>query len=146
MAAGFCRKAVCLPPGKNHPLISQQNQHSEMLHLGTPLSFHTPPAMLFLQKKKPQALSQASVCQGFHPFQFLAGTVCFEEHSCGSCQAAFQRKRFRWLRSLCLCQTFTFLLTPHDGSVTHGSAGRRAWPLVPGLSYMARGMEQLRNE
>lgn len=137
---------LCACPRGNHPLISQQYRHSEMLHLGAPLSFHTPPATLFLQRKKPQALSQASVCQGFHPFQFLAGTVCFEEHSCGCCQAAFQRKGFRWLRSLCLCQTFTFLLTPHDGSVTHGSAGRRAWPLVPGLSYMARGMEQLRNE
>jgi len=99
--------------------------------------------MPFLQRLKPEARHW---CQGFNPFRFLFGTVCFEEHSCGSCQAPFQGKRFRWLRSLCLCQTFTFLLTQQDSSVTGGSTGRRAWPLLPGRSYIAQGMEQLRKD
>ena len=120
------------PEGNCPPIPTVQTFRDTSRWCSALLSY--PPAMPFLQRLKPEGRHW---CQGFHPFQFLSGTVCFEEHSCGSCQAPFQGKRFRWLRSLCLCQTFTFLLTPQDRSVTDGSTGRRAWPLLPGCSYMA---------
>lgn len=109
------------PPTPTVPTFSEASRWCSAL-----LSY--PPAIPFLQRLKPEARHW---CQGFHPFQFLTGTVCFKEHSCGSCQAPFQGKSFRWLRSLCLCQTFTFLLTLQDSSVTGRSTGRRAaapWP------------------
>lgn len=133
MAAGLFRKARCFP---TVPTFRDASRWCSAC-----LSY--PPATPFLQRLKPKATHW---CGGFHPFQFLSGTICFEEHSCGSCQAPFQGKRFRWLCSLCLCQTFTFLLTPQDSSVPGGSTGRRAWPLLPGRSYMAQGMEQLRTD
>lgn len=129
-------------PGGNHPSIPTALTFRDASHWCSVLLSY-PPAMPFLQRLKPEARHW---CQGFNLFQFLSGTAGFEEHSCGSCQAPFQGKRFRWLHSLCLCQTFTFLLTTQDSSVTGGSTGRRAWPLLPGHSYMAQGMEQLRKD
>lgn len=136
LAAGPFRKARCIPWGKllTHPNSRAFRDTSPWC--SAPLSY--PPVMPLLQRLKPEAHDW---CQGFHPFQFLSGTVCFEEHSCGSCQAPFQGKRFRWLHSLCLCQTFTFLLTPQDSCVAGGSSGRRAWPWLLGVvtRHRARG-------
>lgn len=75
------------PP--SHP--SQQYLHSEMALTGAQLSFHASIQSLFCSALSPEP---GPVVKDFILFSF-SGTICFEEHSCGSCQAPFQGEKIQ---------------------------------------------------
>lgn len=73
-----------------HP-PSQQYLHSEMALVGAQLSFHASIQGFFCSDS---SLKPGAGVKDFILFSF-SSTGCFEEHSCGSCQAPFQGEKIQ---------------------------------------------------
>lgn len=138
LAAGLFRKARCFPGGWSHthpPTPTVPAFRDGSLWGSALLSrFHT---KHFLKHLKPS-------CQGFHPFQFpwyrlLQGTfLWFLPGSFPGGKDSGGFVPFVFAKRLHSCW--------HYHGVTGGSTGRRPWPLHPGYSYMALGIEQPRKD
>lgn len=127
------------PEGDHLPVHPNNACIQRWLYWGSALlsCLHTKP---FLQCLKPRARHW---CQGFHPFQFL--------------QHRLLRGPFLWFlpgsfpggKDSGGFVPFVFAKRLHScwhQGVTGGSTGRRPWPLHPGYSSMALGIEQPRKD
>lgn len=77
---------------RDHPTHPpQQYLHSEMVLAGAQLSFHASIQSFFCSASSPEPGT------GVKDFILFSSshTVCFEEHSCGSCQAPFQGEKIQ---------------------------------------------------